>query len=276
MVFEICELDIDNKPFSFQVEGDFHWGKPINTFIKRNNVISRTKWINPGYTIVKNFFDSKNEFLILQNEVKKNIMKLMRINNIEFNDKQFKLENYHKMIKDDQHHQIIKYTRNLTAKDFELDINKLLSRAEDTLKYKLSPYIKELKKVHIQIRIIRPNFLDINPPHKDGYLDYYKDIINIWLPIAGCNKETSLPLLPGSHLWPENELFKTNIKSAKINGLTYQVPCILKTLNGKLRMIRPDPEEGDAIFFTPFLIHGAGFNNSCDTRFGMELRFTKK
>ena len=39
MSFEICELDIDNKPYSFEVQGDFDWGDPINTFIIENNVI---------------------------------------------------------------------------------------------------------------------------------------------------------------------------------------------------------------------------------------------
>ena len=40
-------------------------------------------------------------------------------------------------------------------------------------------------------------------------------------------------------------------------------------------MIRPNPKEGDALFFTPFLIHGAGVNLSQETRIGMELRFPK-
>ncbi len=276
MPLKVCNLDINNKPFSFEVEGDFYWGEPINTFINKNNIISKTKWVNDGYTIVNNFFD-RNEFLILQNEVKKNIIKALRLNNVDFDDNQFKLENYHKIIKEEyQHQNIIKFTRNLTEKDFEFDLNKLLSRAEDILNYKLSAYVKEIKKVHIQIRVVRPKSLDINPPHKDGYLDCWKDIINIWLPIAGSNKETSLPLLPGSHLWPESEIFRTTNKGAKIKGLPYHVPCILKTSKGKIKMIRPNPIEGDAIFFTPFLIHGAGFNNSCNTRFGMELRFPKK
>ena len=55
MKSEICEIDIDSKPFSFKVEGDFSWGQPINTFILKNNIISRTNWINNGYTIVNDF-----------------------------------------------------------------------------------------------------------------------------------------------------------------------------------------------------------------------------
>lgn len=95
MTLEICELDIDSKPFSFEVEGDFSWGKPINTFILKNNIISRTEWINNGYSIVNNFFEGKNEFQLFKNEVKKNIIKAIRLNNIEFDEDKFKLENYH-------------------------------------------------------------------------------------------------------------------------------------------------------------------------------------
>ena len=180
------------------------------------------------------------------------------------------------MIKDDNlHNKIIKLTRNLTEKDLSLNLDKLLSFSEDILSYKLSKMVKELNKVHVQLRINRPNSLDINPPHKDGYLSYWKDIINIWIPISGCNEKTSLPVVPGSHLWPENQLYKTKNKGAKINGFKYHVPCILKSSEGKIKMIRPNPKQGDAIFFTPFLIHGAAFNSSEYTRVGMELRFPK-
>ena len=113
MSFEICELDIDDKSYTFEVEGDFYWGDPLNTFILENNIISRVKWINEGYTLVNNFFESKNEFLLFKKEVKKNIINAMKINDIAFDSKTFKLENYHKIIKEDhQHHNIIKITRN--------------------------------------------------------------------------------------------------------------------------------------------------------------------
>ena len=81
--------------------------------------------------------------------------------------------------------------------------------------------------------------------------------------------------MPKSHLLKESQIYKTKNKGAKINGLPYHVPCILKTSSGNIKMIRPNPKEGDAIFFTPFLIHGAAFNRSQNTRIGMELRFPK-
>ena len=82
-------------------------------------------------------------------------------------------------------------------------------------------------------------------------------------------------MLPGSHLLPENEILRTESKGAKINGNTYYVPCILKTGAGDLKMIRPNPSEGEALLFSPFLIHGAAVNRSEHTRVSMELRLPK-
>ena len=99
--------------------------------------------------------------------------------------------------------------------------------------------------------------------------------MNVWLPLAGCNKNTSLPLVPGSHLISENQIFRTSNNGAFINKNVYRVPCILKTSLGNLRMVRPNPKDREALIFTPFLIHGAAFNNSSETRVAFELRFPR-
>ena len=73
----------------------------------------------------------------------------------------------------------------------------------------------------------------------------------------------------------ENNLFKTKAGGATINKNIYQVPCILKTNLGKLLMTRPNPQETEALVFTPYLIHGAAFNDSKKTRIALELRFPR-
>lgn len=96
------------------------------------------------------------------------------------------------------------------------------------------------------------------------------------MPIEDCNKKSSLPVVPESHLLPENEILRTESKGAKINGNVYYVPCILETKDGPIQMIRPNPKEGEALLFTPFLIHGAAINqNEDDTRISLELRFPR-
>ncbi len=276
MMEKICKLYIDNKPFEFKVEGDFFWGKPELLYPEKDNVLSKMPWENQGYSIVEAF--EKDDFLKLQNSVKKIIIDALTANKIVVDDEKFDLKNYHKYVTTNAlHNQVIDITRNLETSDFDFDIDQLAKRFGDILGYKLTSYVEELKKSHIQIRISRPNSLDINPPHRDGYLSYWEDIINVWLPIAGCNEKSSLPVMPESHLIPENEILRTESKGAKINGNIYYVPCILETKSGVINMKRPNPKEREALVFSPFLIHGAAVNENVDiTRVSLELRFPKQ
>lgn len=274
-MYRKCSLYIDNRPFEFKVQGDFFWGPQELLYTMEDNIISKMDWKNEGYSIV-NAFDKK-EFDKLRKSIHKIIFNALKVKNVEVEESTFQLKYYHKYVTTDElHNEIISITRNLKDSDFDFDINLLTKRFGDILGYKLTSWIDELQKSHIQIRISRPNTLDINPPHRDGYLSYWKDIINVWLPIEGCNKKSSLPLVPGSHLFPESTILRTPNKSAKINGNLYYVPCILETASGPLEMIRPNPKKGEALLFSPFLIHGSAVNQNEDiTRVSLELRFPK-
>lgn len=273
MSVETCTLFLDNQPFEFSVEGNFFWGEKEVLFEKEDSVISKVNWQNEGFGVVDAF--RGNEFAALQKSITENIKKAFEIHKINYPEN-FNLKEYHKIVKTTEDHlKVIDITRNLTNEDFDFDIDMLAERFGNILGYKLTSWVEELQKSHIQIRINRPSSLDINPPHRDGYLSYWKDVINVWIPIEGCTPETSLPVLPGSHLLPENEILRTESKGAKINGNTYYVPCILKTAAGDLKMIRPNPKEGEALLFSPFLIHGAAVNRSENTRVSIELRFPK-
>lgn len=269
-----CIVKIDDDDYWFNVEGDFFWGNDELLYKKENNVISKTDWEPLGYACVEVF--KSGEFESLKKSICTNIIRALKVNGLQVDEDVFKLRNYHDFVTTDALHlKIIDITRNLTNEDFNFDINNLAERFCKLLGYKFTSWIKELKKTHIQIRINRPNSLDINPPHRDGYLSYWKDIINVWIPIEGCNAQTSLPVCPRSHLIKESDIFRTRSKGAKINGNTYYVPCILKTKQGILNMVRPNPKQGEALVFTPFLIHGAAINNSDTTRVSLELRFPR-
>lgn len=273
---KICKIFIDNQPFEFEVEGDFFWGKSVLLYPQKDNVLSKVSWENEGFNTVKAF--ENQDFLKLQESVKNIIIDALKTNNVTVDDKTFDLKDYHKFVTTDAlHNQVISITRNLETSDFDFDIDLLAKRFGDILGYKLTSYVEELKKSHIQIRISRPKSLDINPPHRDGYLSYWENIINVWLPIAGCNEKSSLPVVAKSHLIPENEVLRTESKGAKINGNIYYVPCILETKSGTIKMTRPNPKEGEALLFSPFLIHGAAVNENEDiTRVSLELRFPKQ
>lgn len=273
MSVETCTLFLDKKPFEFKVEGNFFWGEDKLLFQPEDNVISKVPWSNDGFGVVNAF--QENEFEALKTSIVKNIVKAFDTHNIDYPE-DFQLKDYHKVVTtNEQHLQVIDITRNLTNEDFDFDIEMLAERFGKILGYKLTSFVEELGKSHIQIRINRPSSLDINPPHRDGYLSYWEDVVNVWIPIEGCTPQTSLPVLPGSHLLPENEVLRTESKGAKINGNTYYVPCILKTKAGDLKMMRPNPKEGEALLFSPFLIHGAAVNRSDSTRVSIELRFPK-
>lgn len=269
-----CHLNIDDQPYSFEVEGEFQWGEDQKLFVEQDNVISKTDWTQRGYGVVEAF--TSQEFEALQRSVTQNILKAIKANGIEVDEDRFRLEDYHKIVtRDADHLGVIDITRNLTNGDIDFDIELLVERFGNELGYRLTSWVEELQKSHIQIRINRPSSLDINPPHKDGYLSYWEDIVNVWIPVAGCNEQTSLPVAPGSHLLSEKDIYRTESKGATINGNTYYVPCILKTSEGNLDMVRPNPKEGQALLFSPFLIHGAAVNRSDQTRVSIELRFPK-
>ena len=270
-----CNIYIDNTPYAFKVKGDFFWGKKELLYNKKNSVLSKMPWENEGYKVVEAFVN--DEFERLKKSLTQNIIEAIKANNISFNEADFTLDKYHKVVNTDElHNQVIDITRNLENKDFDFNIDALAERFGDILGYKLTSWVEELQKSHIQIRISRPNSLDINPPHRDGYLSYWEDIINVWIPIEGCNENASLPVFSGSHLIPENEILRTESKGAEINGNLYYVPCILETKKGSIKMTRPNPKQGEALIFTPFLIHGAAVNNNKDiTRVSLELRFPR-
>jgi ectoine hydroxylase-related dioxygenase (phytanoyl-CoA dioxygenase family) len=274
MPIETCSLYLDETPYEFKVEGDFFWGKEELLYTESDSVISKTAWKSLGYDVVKSF--DPTEFQNFKASIKNIITNALDANKIKYDKETFTLGDYHKVVTTDKMHlKVIDITRNLSNDDFDFDIEKLTERFGDILGYKLTSWVEELQKSHIQIRINRPSSLDINPPHRDGYLSYWEDVINVWIPIEGCTNETSLPVLPGSHLIPENEILRTSSKGARINGNTYFVPCILKTKSGYLKMVRPNPKEGEALLFTPFLIHGAAVNRSESTRVSIELRLPK-
>lgn len=272
---KVCKVLIDGKAFEFDVTGDFFWGENEVLFQKDDNVLAKVDWLEDGYSVVKAF--SAEVFNKLQESVKENVCRAIQLAGIEFDKSQFELEDYHKVVTSDEKHQkVINVTRDLRVSDFDFDIDALTTKFGEILGCQLTSYIEELQRSHIQLRLSRPKSLDINPPHRDGYLSYWEDIINIWIPIAGCNEKSSLPVVPKSHMLPENQILRTNSKGATINGNVYYVPCILETNEGSFNMVRPNPREGEALLFSPYLIHGSAVNQNNDiTRVALELRFPK-
>lgn len=270
-----CNINIDSKPFNFSVKGDFFWGDDEILFAKEKLAKLKLPWGEKGYLVAPLFLD--DDIIKLKNGLKSILFNLLKEAGVNLTEDEFNPEEYHKWVKTEEVHQhVISKTRHLTEDDFAIDMKKLCERTSKIMEVPLASFIPELNGSHIILRVNRPNSLDINPPHRDGYLDVWKNIINLWVPLWGCNEKSSLPVIPGSQYWNENDIFRTDSQGAEINGFKYNVPAILKTSKG-LNMIRPIVKVGEALVFTPFIIHGAAFNcNDDKTRISLEFRLVFK
>ena len=108
------------------------------------------------------------------------------------------------------------------------------------------------------IRIVRPGVeTDNSPPHRDAWLDHLRNCVNIYVPIAGSNARSALPLAPGSHLWKESEIERTRQEGALIGGQSYRVPSVTGAVRS-IRMVRPNLGPNELTLFSPYLVHGGG------------------
>ena len=267
-----CKVIIDNNDFSFDVEGDFHEGNDEVLF--NNSPLARHPTLinETGFGI----FDILDEsaFSKLHDSIETNLINAIE-KSLGVREYEGGIENYHQVVKtNEDHNKVTSITKNLKNEDFDFDLDSIAEKIGTVLNLKLSSQNPVLGRTHVQLRISRPENMDINPPHKDAYLPYYENVLNLWLPIAGCNERSILPLSSGSHLFNEKDLQLTPAQNAVINGNLYTVPCILSHLGKPFDMFRPNVKYGQAIVFTPYLIHGAAINLGDKTRLALELRLT--
>lgn len=267
-------VSIDEFKFEYDIEGEFSWGEQFCFVDENKDKLSSLSWFKNGFS-VKNFLTA-SELVELKLSVSRNLMGIFKDIGISVGTN-LDLGEYHKYASNKEvHQQIIQRTRELRFADLAFNGEWFCGRVSSLIGIPLSPVIKELGRDHVQLRINRPNSLDINPPHRDGYLNIWKNVINLWLPIVGCNEKSILPLIEGSHYWTEDTILKTNLGGARIDGNSYRVPAILDTKYG-LKMKRPLIKECEILMFTPYLIHGAAVNQNLDTtRMALEFRLEIK
>jgi len=230
------------------------------------NLLAGTDFNDKGYCVVEldDSSDTHNEDYLLRDEIRK----------ITGHDLIHLEKEYHQSVTDEQHRAILNsmpYKRSASPALF------------DFLERVVSERIGQRVKIFnddLWFRICRPTSSypsDFNPCHRDIYLPFYRNILNIYMPIAGSDERSSLLLEPGSHLWNENETrvttggahFKTS------TGKKYSVDAIVASRR-PLQMIRPNPSKNQMMIFSPYLIHGCASNENHDkTRISMEVRFIR-
>jgi hypothetical protein len=243
---------------------DNDWGKDVIMIENDINLLTHTDFDDSGYKIlnITNYNDLLQRFIR---------------NEIYFQTKKhIDLKNYHNQITENEHTNIINsmpYKKNMYA-DVCAFCNYLENYISDVLKEPVKIFNDD-----IWFRICRPSNLcdnDFNPCHRDVYLDFYRNTVNIYLPVIGSTENSSLKIQPSSHKWSESETIVTKGGAFfKSTNKKYSVDAIVASKQ-PLEMLRPNPNVDQMMLFSPYLIHGCADNNENTTRISLEVRFIRK
>ena len=264
---------INGKEYSIDVSGKIFRGENECLLHSDDNLFSETSWNSEGY-VVSPLVEGK-EALVLKHFFTNLIRDAIGHCGGSVND-DFSLEKYHKYVpSDDLHLHVLNHIKNCCrVSELPLDYNQIDARVSRLCNTKVSCYVPEqIASGFFFVRIVRPQpHKDNNPPHKDVWIARLRNAINLYLPLAGSNEQSSLPLVPGSHFWTESQLPRTE-SGAEVDGSSFSVPSVIVEQD-ELDMIRPYLPPNNALFFSPYLIHGGAINANNDlTRVSLEMRF---
>jgi hypothetical protein len=271
---QLVEYWIDDQPVSFQIEGATEKGPATVLLESDDNVIRDSGWDDVGYCVApflaephrKRMYDGFTTLIGAEVEAAG-----VRV------DDGFCLEKYHRYVSDEQHAAIIKQTRiGFERHQFPINLDLVVDRISKICRVGLTTDGAKYTGRPFFLRIVRPNKpQDNNPPHRDVWLDRLRDGVNSYVPVAGSNELSSLPILPGSHKWSEDEI-ERSVDGARIQGLNYTVPTVTRA-RLPLAMRRPNPRPSEVLVFSPYLIHGGAVNMNADlTRVSLEMRLWRR
>lgn len=272
----VAKYNIDGLHISYDVDGEILTGEERVLLHNEHNLIARLSWAEQGYVILP---FPHQDFLA---QLKQKVAEAIREQTYKETQKTIAspLE-YHKAVDNEQHKRITRalyyesHFNNLGIDKtvFESFISAQLGQEVTTN----NPYAPDswLDEMRMSLRIVRPQQHDNNPLHKDVYIKELKHGVNIYLPLWGSDKKSSLPLIPGSHLWNESD-FERSACGSLINGQRFSVPAITSSKHA-LTAVRPNPASDEIMIFSPYLIHGGAHNQNPDqTRVSLEIRFWAK
>ena len=270
---------IDGKSYSRVIEGSPEYvpGEKMVISSSETDISFGLPWYREGFEVYE--FFSEEEFENLKSGIEKALRKIVS-KHVDADLSGFTLEKYHHFVKSDEvHYKVVKETRDLYEDDFNFPIDDIHRKLSDILGFELSDINPDNgSKMHVIIRVNRPNSNDYNPPHKDSYRSFHNGnlmkFINFWIPIAGVNEHSSLPIVPKSHLIPENEIMKTT-DGGVVEGNKYRVHTVLKWSNSN-ELSRAKVKYKEVLVFSSHLIHGFAVNANTDmTRIALEFRLFK-
>ena len=186
-----CIEPIPNVPIHInypELLNDGNWGEDNIILNNDINLLQNTNFDDTGYCIL----DIQEYNKLLQNLITNEIYKKT--------NKTFDLEKYHNNISEDEHTSI------LNSMPYKKNINEEISKFSDYLENIVSTILNEKIKIFngdLWFRICRPTSIynnDFNPCHRDVYLEFYRNIVNIYLPVIGSNELSSLNIISGKTL----------------------------------------------------------------------------
>jgi hypothetical protein len=275
MATRLLALDYDGERVTFDVEGETSWGEPGVLLDRDDNLIAGRPWAGAGFTVEPFLAPSDYERLVAG--VRALLVRRMAAAGLVAPD-DFTMEQYHEVVATDAAHKAVSdqgpwcYGLN----DLPVPVEAVSGRISEILGIRVSttPPHAEFPE-HFCFRVVRPHSRDNNPPHRDVWLDRLRHAVNIYVPLAGSSSRSSLPLVRGSHRWPESEIERT-VAGARVNGMVYTVPSVVGAAH-PLVLERPDPGPNEVLVFSPYLIHGGAYNQQPDrTRVSLEMRFWRQ
>lgn len=267
-----AELFINGAPVTYEVEGTIVTGDNAVALEADDDLIVRTSWAARGYAVLP-FLAAELREALLAGATETVRRKIEEVTGS--NPSGFRLEDYHRFVSDEAHFACVRgHALCRDASELAIDMGHIEAWASEALRIRVNSFHKAAQKRFFCIRIVRPLKPDNNPPHRDNYIDRLRNGVNAYIPLAGSDERSSLPLVPGSHRWKESDICRTS-GTATVNGIPFSVPAIVSGPGGKpLEMIRPNPKAGEGMIFTPYAVHGGGINlNEDTTRVSLEIRF---
>lgn len=267
------QYHVNGQTLEYSCEGDKIVGEPITLSEQGIDLTKEMAWHVAGYTI-SNLFSPHLNFQF-ENSTRHLLIKLWKEAGLTIPDI-FPLHHYHLAATTQELHlKAVDKTKLLSVDQFPVNIRLLEERISDILNVSLKVHNPFDNQKIFHFRVIRPKSRDNNPLHRDVWLEDYKDCINLYIPVAGSDERSSLILARGSHLWPESRVERTK-QGAVVNGQKFNVPGVTNIFDS-YELVRPDPQPGEVLLFSPYLIHGGAVNfNEASTRISIEIRLWKQ
>lgn len=262
---------IDNDPIPLAFSGKVGTPSQGNLLQTEDDLTRFSDWAEVGYTILDWHVDAAKK---LKDYLKAEVRDWLRVHKVAV-PAEFEIENYHRLdVSDILHRQLARklsngyFVANAPCKPL---LDQLTQTVSEAVHIHLTPFSKWVS-ARFHFRMVRPgSSTDFNPPHKDAWIPRLKNGLNLYVPLAGSSEKSALPLMPGSHRIPEFQVTRS-FSGATINHRRYTVPVALLVNNEPVRMIRPNPDFGQVMVFSPYLIHGGGANYGNQTRVSLEMR----